>query len=126
MAVCFSMTLSAQSGQPPASSTGTSPTGRSAIDASSIEGGGIDAPQPADPVDPNSTPIVTTREKWNNFVHETVSLLTLGGGTFNAVFSQVTHTDPKYGGDAGAFAERFGASIADITNETDESVPDLG
>ncbi len=70
--------------------------------------------QQAPAADPNSTPIVTTREKWNNFVHETVSVLTLGGGTFNAVFSQVTHTDPKYGGDAGAFAERFGASMADI------------
>jgi len=86
-------------------------------DASAVDAPKIDAPQPADPVDPNSTPIVTTREKWNNFVHETVSLLTLGGGTFNAVFSQVTHTDPKYGGDAGAFAERFGASIADITTQ---------
>jgi hypothetical protein len=61
--------------------------------------------------------MVTTREKWDNFEHETVSLLTLGGGTFNAVFSQVTHTDPTYGGDAGAFAERFGASVADIATQ---------
>ena len=50
-------------------------------------------------------------------MHETASLLTLGGGTFNAGFSQVTHTDPKYGGGAGAFAERFGASVADIATQ---------
>jgi hypothetical protein len=73
----------------------------------------------ADPTEKANSPppIVTTREKWRNFEHETVSLLTVGGGTFNAVFSQVTHTDPKYGGDAGAFAERFGASVADITTQ---------
>ena len=33
------------------------------------------------------------------------------------MFSQVTHTDPKYGGDAGALAERFGASVADIATQ---------
>jgi hypothetical protein len=85
--------------------------------ATSVSGQSLPTAEANSPPDPNSAPIVTMREKWGNFVHETASFLTLGGGTFNAVFSQVTHTDPKYGGDAGAFAERFGASIADITTQ---------
>ena len=62
-------------------------------------------------------PIRTTREKWNHCLHETASWLTLGGGTFNAAFSQATQTDPKYGSGGGAFGERFGASLADIATE---------
>jgi hypothetical protein len=64
-----------------------------------------------------SFPFRTTREYWTNFVHETVSPLTLGGGTFNAAFSQVTNTDPKYGVNGVAFGKRFGASIADIASQ---------
>ncbi len=67
--------------------------------------------------DANSKPIRTTREKWDNFLRETASPLTFGGGTFNAAFSQVTNTDPKYGINRAAFAKRFGASIADITTQ---------
>jgi hypothetical protein len=59
----------------------------------------------------------TTRAKWKNFVHETMSPLTFGGGTFNAAFSQLTNTDPKYGVDRVAFGKRFGASIADIASQ---------
>jgi hypothetical protein len=59
----------------------------------------------------------TTREYWVNFVHETVSPLTLGAGAFNAAFSQVTNTDPKYGVNGAAFGKRFGASIADIASQ---------
>jgi hypothetical protein len=62
-------------------------------------------------------PLGTTRQKFDHAVHETASLLTLGGGTFNAVFSQVTQTDPRYGKDGAAFAERFGASLADIATQ---------
>jgi hypothetical protein len=58
-----------------------------------------------------------TQEKWNYFVRETASPLTFGGGTFNAVFSQVTNTDPRYGVNRVAFAERFGASIGDIATQ---------
>ncbi|MGC1371351.1 MAG: hypothetical protein WA824_04355 [Candidatus Sulfotelmatobacter sp.] len=131
-AMCLCVPLCAQNGQEQAPSIGTISTATSSIgrsminastiDAPNIDAPGIDAPQQADAAgdpaaNPNSTPIVTTREKWNNFVHETASLLTLGGGTFNAVFSRVTHTDPKYGGGAGAFAERFGASMADIATQ---------
>lgn len=67
--------------------------------------------------DPQSLPMRTRQEKWNNFVHETISPLTFGGGTFNAAFSQLTNTDPKYGTDSVAFGKRFGASIADIASQ---------
>jgi len=60
---------------------------------------------------------LSTREKWNHFVQETASPLTLGGGTFNAAFSQVTDTDPKYGVNSAAFAKRIGASTADIATQ---------
>ncbi len=62
-------------------------------------------------------PIPTARDKWNNFAHETVSPLTFGAGTFNALFSQATNTDPKYGTDAAGFGQRFGASLADIATQ---------
>jgi hypothetical protein len=62
-------------------------------------------------------PIRTTRQKWNYFLHETASPLSLGGGTFNAAFSQWTDTDPKYGVNGAALAERFGASLADIATQ---------
>jgi hypothetical protein len=67
--------------------------------------------------DPQLMPISNPQEKWNYFVHETVSPLTFGGGTFNAAVSQVTNTAPRYGVDGAAFGERFGASIADITSQ---------
>ena len=67
--------------------------------------------------DPRVVPLRTTREKWNHFVHETVSPLTFGGSTFNAAFSQVANTDPKYGVNRVAFGERLGASIADIASQ---------
>jgi hypothetical protein len=60
---------------------------------------------------------LSIREKWNHFLHETASPLTLGGGTFNAAFSQVTDTDPKYGVNRVAFAKRIGASTADIASQ---------
>jgi len=62
-------------------------------------------------------PFVLRENGGNYFVHETVSPLTLGGSTFNAAFSQVTNTDPKYGVDSVAFGKRFGASIADIVSQ---------
>jgi hypothetical protein len=55
--------------------------------------------------------------KWHNFVAETVSPLTLGAGIFNAGFSHLTNSDPRYGTDSEAFAQRFGASIADIATQ---------
>jgi hypothetical protein len=54
------------------------------------------------------------RQRWSNFVRETASPLTLGAGAFNAAFSQVTGSDPRYGVNSVAFCERLGASEADI------------
>lgn len=62
-------------------------------------------------------PIDTTRAKWDNFVRETSGPLTLGGSVFNALFSQVTNTDPQYGVNRIALAKRFGASLADIASQ---------
>jgi hypothetical protein len=63
------------------------------------------------PSDTGLAPLQTTREKWDNFAKETVGPLTWGGGAFNALFSQVTNTDPKCGVDREALGERFGASL---------------
>jgi len=80
----------------------------------------IESPSPSENSsrpDENPKPIRTPREKWNHFLAETASPLTLGGGTFNAAFSQVTKTDPRYGINRVAFAKRFGASVADIATQ---------
>lgn len=61
--------------------------------------------------------IRTTRQKWRNFVDETVAPMTPGASAFNATFSQLTQTDPKYGNGGVAFAKRYGASVADIVTE---------
>ena len=66
---------------------------------------------------PEPASIRTTREKWVHFVRETASPFTLGAGAFNALFSQATHTDPQYGSDGTALAERYGASVADIASQ---------
>ena len=70
-----------------------------------------------DSPDPGLPPLRTTREKWNNFVKETVGPLTWGGGAFDALFSHVTNTDPKYGVNRVALGKRFGASLADIASQ---------
>jgi hypothetical protein len=62
-------------------------------------------------------PLRTTRKKWGNFATETVGPLTWGGGAFNALFSDLTTTDPKYGVDRVALGKRFGASLADIASQ---------
>ena len=70
-----------------------------------------------DPSDSGLVPLQSTREKWDNFAKETVGPLTWGGGAFNALFSQVTDTDPKYGVNRVALGKRFGASLADIASQ---------
>ena len=62
-------------------------------------------------------PNVTVSEKWHTFVRETVVPLTLAGGAFNAAVSQATNSDPQYGVGSGAYAQRFGASTADIVTQ---------
>jgi hypothetical protein len=66
---------------------------------------------------PQLSSISTTQAKWNYFVRETASPLTFAGGTFNAAVSQITNTDPRYGMNRVAFAERFGASVGDIATQ---------
>lgn len=60
---------------------------------------------------------MTVYQKWQNFVSETVSPLTLGAGIFNGGTSYLTDTDPKYGRNSTGFAETVGASFADIATQ---------
>lgn len=60
---------------------------------------------------------LSVKDKWHNFVSETVNPLVVGAGFFNAGMSHVTNSAPKYGTDSGAFAARFGASTADIASQ---------
>ncbi|HEY1657713.1 MAG TPA: hypothetical protein VGG14_05160 [Candidatus Sulfotelmatobacter sp.] len=62
-------------------------------------------------------PMDTTKEKWQHFVHETSSPLVAAAVAFDATFSQITQTDPKYGVNRIAYAKRFGASAADIVTQ---------
>jgi hypothetical protein len=71
----------------------------------------VNAP-PASPPDQS-----TVSEKWRHFVDETFSPTTLAAGAFDGAFSQATNADPRYGVGAGALAERFGASTADIATQ---------
>lgn len=66
---------------------------------------------------PQLTPARTVRQKWHHFVDETITPLTLVGGAFNASVSQVLNNDPRYGVGSGAYAQRFGASVADIASQ---------
>lgn len=56
-------------------------------------------------------------EKWQFFVRETSSPLTLASGAFNGTVSQLTHSDPLYGSGWGPWSQRFGASTADIATQ---------
>lgn len=73
------------------------------------------APDSTTPSSP--APVPSVLEKWHFFIGETASPLTLGAGAFNAAISQATNSDPRYGVGAGPFAERFGASTADIVTQ---------
>jgi hypothetical protein len=71
------------------------------------------APNP--PASPHTEPTVSA--KWHHFVHETFRPLTLGASAWNAGFSQITNSEPRYGVGAGALADRFGAATADIVTQ---------
>ncbi len=60
---------------------------------------------------------MTVQQKWNNFVDETVSPITLGAALFNSAEGHVTNADPKYGSNLPAFGDRVGASIGDIVTQ---------
>ncbi len=55
----------------------------------------------------------TVSAKWQHFVQETITPLTLASGGLGGAISQATNSDPRYGVGLGAFAERFGATSAD-------------
>ncbi len=77
---------------------------------------GSPAANPVLAKDERSAPL-TVDQKWQNFVSETASPLTLGAGVFNGGASYVTNTDPKYGRDLPGFGEDIAASIADIATQ---------
>jgi hypothetical protein len=63
-------------------------------------------------------PPPSAAEKWDLFQAETAAAFTLGAGAINATVSQVTHSTPLYGRPwTGPYAERFGASVADIVSQ---------
>ena len=71
--------------------------------------------------DPSSVTLAppSTSEKWEFFVSETFTPLTLGAGAFNAGVSQLTHSAPLYGRHAWptGYLKRWGASLGDITSQ---------
>ena len=55
--------------------------------------------------------------KWRFFVKETANPLTVAAGAFNAGISQASNSDKRYGQGGGAYAQRVGASFADIATQ---------
>jgi hypothetical protein len=70
--------------------------------------------------DPTNLPDTSVSEKWDFFVSETVTPLTLIATGFNATTSQLTRSAPLYGKHFGrnyAFAKRFGATLGDNVSQ---------
>ena len=59
----------------------------------------------------------TIHEKWHLFTQDTFNPLTPVAGAFNASVSQATNSDPRHGVGGAAYAQRFGASTADIVTQ---------
>ncbi|MGA3203893.1 MAG: hypothetical protein ABSF12_15510 [Bryobacteraceae bacterium] len=82
---------------------------------------GQDALMPgADASSPLALAPASFSEKWDLFVSETVSPLTLGATGFNATVSQLTRSAPLYGKHFwknDAFPKRVGASLGDIVSQ---------
>jgi hypothetical protein len=68
--------------------------------------------------DPNKpvTPL-TVKGKFMLFARETVDPFTVVAGAAGAAISQAHNDDPKYGQGGGAYAQRFGAAVTDITTQ---------
>jgi hypothetical protein len=64
-------------------------------------------------------PPPSTAEKWDFFVHETITPFTAGAGAFNATISQETRSTPLYGKHfwPSAYPKRLGASVGDIVSQ---------
>jgi hypothetical protein len=70
--------------------------------------------------DPTNLPDTSVSGKWDFFVSETVTPLTLVATAFNATTSQLTRSAPLYGKHFGrndAFAKRFGATLGDTVSQ---------
>jgi hypothetical protein len=67
---------------------------------------------PSKPVTP-----LTVKEKFMLFARETVDPFTIIAGGLGAAISQGHNDDPKYGQGGGAYAQRFGAAVTDITTQ---------
>ena len=74
-------------------------------------------PNPGEsPPQPPNLPLapLSVAGKFRNSLSETAAPLTLVAGLFNATVSHLANSDPKYGVDSGAYADRFAASYIDI------------
>lgn len=60
---------------------------------------------------------ITVKQKFALFAKETFDPFTGAAAAAGAAFSQIDNDDPKYGYGAGAYAQRFGAAVADITTQ---------
>jgi len=83
-----------------------------------IAGGCLCAPSRSDaqtaPPDPGAASgAVTVRQKWQFFMEETFTPLTIVASAATGGEAQATNTDPKYGVGSIAMAKRFGAATAD-------------
>jgi len=69
----------------------------------------------SDPHKPVSA--LTVRQKFNLFAKETFDPFTPASAAAGAAISQTDNDDPKYGYGGSAYAQRFGAALADITSQ---------
>jgi len=60
---------------------------------------------------------LAVRQKFKLFVRETVDPFTFAGAALGAGMSHLDNDDPKYGYGSGAYAQRFGAAMADIATQ---------
>jgi hypothetical protein len=66
--------------------------------------------------EPNVPPL-TVKQKFALFAKETFDPFTFGASAAGAGISQINNDNPKYGYGAGAYADRFGAAVADVTTQ---------
>jgi len=62
------------------------------------------------------TPLAVS-QKFHLFVRESVDPFTFVGAALGAGLSQLRNADPRYGRDSGAYADRFGAAMADLATQ---------
>ena len=60
---------------------------------------------------------MTVRQKWQLFLKESTDPFTVAGALAGASVSQIGRSVPDYGADKEAYAERFGAAVADVTTQ---------